>query len=82
MYVCDVCQFALHFYRPSFSNKSHLDFTDEEVLAIYLFLGYTQRYFDIKSIHIFAREYLSSCFLKLSFYQTFNARLNTLLVDW
>ena len=58
--------------------NSNPEFTDEEVLTVYLFCGYCQRYFGINEIHTFAKEYLSSWFPKLPSYQTFNARLNML----
>ena len=78
MYICDVYKSSLRFYCQRFSNNSNPEFTDEEVLTVYLFCGYCQRYFGIKEIHTFAKEYLSSWFPKLPSYQTFNARLNML----
>lgn len=47
-------------------------------MTIYLFAGYFQKYFEIKDIHSFAKEYLSSWFPLLPSYQTFNLRLNRL----
>lgn len=47
-------------------------------MTIYLFSGHCQRYFQIKDIHTFASEYLSSWFPLLPSYQTFNLRLNRL----
>ena len=78
MYICDVYKSSLRFHCQRFSNNSNPGFTDEEVLTVYLFCGYCQRYFGIREIHTFAREYLSSWFPKLPSYQTFNARLNML----
>lgn len=78
MYVCDVYESSLRFHCQRFSNNSRPEFTDEEVLTVYLFCGYYQRYFGIKEIHTFAKEYLSSWFPRLPSYQTFNARLNML----
>lgn len=78
MYICDVYKSSLRFYRQRFSNNSNSEFTDEEVLTVYLFCDYCQRYFGIKEIYIFAKEYLLSWFPKLPSYQTFNARLNIL----
>ena len=71
MYICDVYKSSLCFYCQRFSNNSNPEFTDEEVLTVYLFCGYCQRYFGIKEIHTFAKEYLSSWFPKLPSYQTF-----------
>lgn len=53
-------------------------FTDQGIMSIYLFVEYCQKYFQIKNIHIFASEYLSSWFPELPSYQTFNLRLNRL----
>lgn len=78
MYICDVYKSSLRFYCQRFSNNSNPEFTDEEVLTLYLFCGYSQRYFGIKEIHTFAKEYLSSWFPKLPAYQTFCVRLNML----
>lgn len=78
MYICDVYKSSLCFYCQRFSNNSQPDFTDEEVPFVYLFCGYSQRYFDIKEIHTFAKVYLSSWFPKLPSYQTFNVRQNML----
>lgn len=78
MYIRDVYKSTLRFYCQRFSNNSNLEFTDEEILTIYLFCGYCQRYFGINEIHTFAKEYLSSWFPKLPSYQTFCVRLNML----
>ena len=78
MYICDVHKSSLRFHCQRFSNNSNPEFTDEEVLTIYLFCGYCQRYFNINEIHTFAKEYLSSWFPKLPSYQTFCVRLNML----
>lgn len=76
MYVCDLYESELKYYCQRFSNNSTPDFTDQELLSIYLFVGSNQKYFQIKDIHLFAKEYLLSWFPKLPSYQTFNYRLN------
>jgi len=76
MYICDTYQSSLQFYCQRFSNNATPVFTDEELLTVYLFCGAYQRYFSIKEIHTFAKEYLLSWFPKLPSYQTFNYRLN------
>lgn len=78
MYICDVYKSSLQYNCQRFSNNSVPIFTDEEVLTVYLFCGAYQRYFSIKEIHTFAKEYLLSWFPKLPSYQTFNLRLNML----
>jgi hypothetical protein len=47
-------------------------------MTIYLFAGHCQKYFQVKDIHSFAKEYLFSWFPALPSYQTFNHRLNLL----
>lgn len=76
MYICDLYESELKYYCQRFSNNSTPDFTDQELLSIYLFVGSNQKYFQIKDIHLFAKEYLLSWFPKLPSYQTFNYRLN------
>ena len=78
MYICDVYKYSLQHTCQRFSNNSVPVFTDEEILTVYLFCGAYQRYFCIKEIHTFAKEYLLSWFPKLPSYQTFNQRLNML----
>lgn len=78
MYICDVYKNSLQYNCQRFSNNSVPAFTDEEILTVYLFCGAYQRYFSIKEIHTFAKEYLLSWFPKLPAYQTFNQRLNML----
>lgn len=74
MYICDVYRSSLRFCCQRFCNNSNPEFTDEEVLTVYLFCGYCQRYFGIKEMHTFAKEYLSSWFPKLPSYKTFMFR--------
>lgn len=53
MYICDVYRSSLRFCCQRFCNNSNPEFTDEEVLTVYLFCGYCQRYFGIKEMHTF-----------------------------
>lgn len=76
LYICDLYESELKYYCQRFSNNSTPDFTDQELLSIYLFVGSNQKYFQIKDIHLFAKEYLLSWFSKLPSYQMFNYRLN------
>lgn len=78
MYICDIYQSSLKISCQRFSNNTNPIFTDEELLTVYLFCGAFQRYFSIKEIHTFAKEYLLSWFPHLPSYQTFNYRLNLL----
>ena len=76
MYICNVYQFSLKFNCQRFSNNANPTFTDEELFTVYLSCGAYQRYFNIKDIHTFTKEYLLSWFPDLPSYQTFNYRLN------
>jgi hypothetical protein len=78
MYICDLYNSELKYYCQRYSNNSEPVFTDQEIMTIYTFAGHCQKYFQIKDIHTFASEYLSSWFPKLPSYQTFNIRLNRL----
>lgn len=78
MYICDLYDSELKYYCQRYSNNKAPAFTDQEIMTIYLFAGYCQKYFLVKDIHSFAKEYLSSWFPLLPSYQTFNLRLNRL----
>jgi hypothetical protein len=78
MYICDLYDRELKYYCQRYSNNSEPTFTDQEIFTIYLYAGYCQKYLQVKDIHTFASEYLSSWFPKLPSYQTFNYRLNLL----
>ncbi|NDW18755.1 transposase [Dysgonomonas sp. 216] len=78
MYICDLYDSELRYYCQRYSNNSNPVFTDQEIMTIYLFAGHCQKYFQIKDIHTFASEYLTSWFPELPSYQTFNLRLNRL----
>src|SRR2546421_11032024 len=57
------------------SNNSKPDFTDQELVAIYLF-GHLQGLFEKKAIHRLIDKYWRHYFPQLPAYQTFVARLN------
>ena len=78
MYICDLYDSELKYYCQRYSNNNTPVFTDQKIMTIYLFAGYCQKYFLVKDIHSFAKEYLSSWFPLLPSYQTFNLRLNRL----
>ncbi len=78
MYICDLYDRELKYYCHRQSNNNNPAFTDQEIMTIYLFAGHCQKYFQIKDIHSFAKEYLFCWFPKLPSYQAFNNRLNML----
>ena len=59
------------------SNNSEPDFTDQELVTIYLF-GHLQGLFEKKAIHRLIDRYWRHYFPQLPAYQTFSARLNLL----
>lgn len=78
MYICDLYDSDLKYYCQRHSNNNKPAFTDQELMTIYLFAGHCQKYFQVKDIHSFAKDYLSSWFPLLPSYQTFSLRLNRL----
>ena len=77
-YICDLYENELKYNCQRFSNNSKPEFTDQEIMTIYLFAGHEQRYFQINEIYSFTKDYLLSWFPKLPSYQTFSYRLNLL----
>jgi len=59
------------------SNNSDPDFTDEEVLTIYVF-GLIKKRTTISEIHQYAEDHFSEWFPDLPSYQSYNRRLNRL----
>lgn len=59
------------------SNNQTVEFTDEEVMTVYIF-GITQKFSKVKDIYNYTKRYLSDWFPSLPSYQAFNDRLNKL----
>ena len=76
-FICDNFQ-ELEFYCERFSNNNKPDFTDQEIMTIYLYAMHHHGLIKVKQIHKFAKEYLMTWFPKLGSYQAFNNRLNRL----
>jgi len=57
------------------NNYKPTQFTDQEAVTIYLFVGYYEKRFKIKEIHNFAKHYLHQWFPNLTSYEKFNNRL-------
>jgi len=77
-YIYECYNRELRWHCERFSNNSSPEFTDEEVLTIYIFVMTEEEKFKVKSIYDFTRKHLHSWFPKLPSYQTFNDRLNRL----
>lgn len=76
-FICDKFE-ELQFYCERFSNNDKPDFTDQEIMTVYLYTMHHEGHMKVKHIHRFASEYLRSWFPKLGSYQAFNNRLNKL----
>jgi hypothetical protein len=75
--ICELLPaFAYEIERFS-RNQKALDFSDEEVLTVYLF-GLLQRRFTVKEAHRYALEHWSAWFPALPKYEGFNYRLGRL----
>jgi hypothetical protein len=64
------------------SNNADPEFTDAEVMTVYLYAVSEEHLLKIKHIHSFAKDRLLSWFPLLPPYQKFNARLNFLASAW
>ena len=77
-YVCKKFEKELKIYCERFSNNDKPEFTDQEIMTLYLYVMHHEQQFKVKHIHRFASEHLLSWFPKLNSYQAFNNRLNRL----
>lgn len=78
LYISDLYDSELKFRCQRFSNNCNPEFSDQELITIYLFVMHAEQRFKIKQIHQFAKDYLLSWFPKLPSYVAFNTRLNRL----
>jgi hypothetical protein len=77
-YICERYDKDLKFHCERFSNNKNPEFTDQEIMTIYLFCISEEQRTKIKHIHRFANEYLRSWFPKIGSYAAFNYRINRL----
>jgi hypothetical protein len=75
VYVCTQFDRDLWIYCQRFTNNNKPEFTDEEVLTVFLF-GIMQRRFELRSIYDYARNHLSDWFPNLPSYVAFVNRIN------
>ena len=78
MYICELYDSNLQYSCERFSNNNNPEFTDSELMTVYLFVISEQEYFKLSQIYRFTKEYLYSWFPKLPSYQAFVNRLNRL----
>jgi hypothetical protein len=76
LYICDIYDSKLRSACERFSNNNHPDFTDQEVITIYLYAMNVEHRLKIKQIHEFASDHLRSWFPLLHTYEAFNMRIN------
>ena len=76
-YFCEDRLIQGHLQNLRMSNNGNLNFTDEEILTIYLF-GIIQNMSKVKHIYQYTAQHLKDWFPQLPSYQAFNARLNRL----
>jgi hypothetical protein len=78
LYICDIYDSKLKTVCQRFSNNSNPEFTDQEVITIYLFVMHMEQKVKIKQIHAYANDYLLSWFPLLPSYEGFVMRVNRL----
>lgn len=79
-YVCQKFEKNMYYDCQRYSNNNKPDFTDQEIITIYLFTMHHQGIFEIKKIHQYAKDHLIGWFPNLNSYQAFNNRINKLSV--
>jgi hypothetical protein len=77
LFVCQHYRGRLAATTQRQSNNDRPDFTDEEVLTIYLF-GLFKKRETVSDIHEYAEDHFSDWFPDLPSYQSYNRRLNRL----
>ena len=76
-YLCEIYDSRLYVNVQRLSNNSRPQFTDVEVLTVYLW-GLKERLFEVKAIYNFTKTYLLDCFPQLPSYAAFSRRLGEL----
>jgi hypothetical protein len=77
-YVSDAFDQEVKFSCERFSNNNQPEFTDQEIMTVYLFCISQEQRTKISQIYCFADDYLRSWFPKLPSYAAFNNRINRL----
>lgn len=78
LYICDLYDSELKYLCQRFSNNNEPEFTDQEVITIYLYVMQVEQRLKIKQIHSFANDYLRTWFPRLHSYEAFVVRINRL----
>jgi len=69
MYISELYEIELQYACQRFSNNSTAEFTDAELMTVYIFIISEEQRFQVKQIHRFARECMYTWFPKLTSYQ-------------
>lgn len=77
LYISDSKSIKKYLQSIRQSNNTSTDFTDEEVMTLYIF-GILQNLSTVKQIYKYSKEHLLDWFPKLPSYQAFDNRLNRL----
>ena len=78
LYICDIYDSNLRSLCERFSNNNQPDFTDQEVMTIYLYTMHVEQRLKIKQIHQYASDHLRTQFPLLPSYVAYNTRINRL----
>ena len=76
LYISDIYENELRHSCQRFSNNSKPEFTDPEIMTIYLYAMHIEQRFKVKQIYEYASDHLRSWFPLLPSYPAFNMRLN------
>jgi hypothetical protein len=77
-YISDIYDSELKYTCQRFSNNCNPDFTDQEIMTIYLYAMHIEQRFKVKQIYEYASDNLRSWFPLLPSYEAFNMRINRL----
>jgi len=78
MHICKLYNQELKYLSLRYTNNNEPKFTDQEIMAVYIFVAQQGQRFSVKQSYDFANHYLRSWFPALPSYQAFNNRLNRL----
>ncbi|MDN3583799.1 transposase [Mucilaginibacter flavus] len=78
LHICKLHNEQLQYLYQRYTNNDKPDFTDQEMMTLYLFVVQEEQRFKVSQIYAFADQYMRSWFPALPSYQAFNRRLNRL----
>jgi len=78
LYICELHNEELQYLCQRYTNNDKPDFTDQEIMTLYLFTVQEEQRFSVSQVYAFADQYLRSWFPALPSYKAFNKRLNRL----